>query len=60
MCAGCKSGQFTDNNGAMGDDGIAVKNNPKYDGVGNTAEKFDGLKAEKNDSAKVAENTGRQ
>lgn len=46
--------------GSMGDKGIAMKSNTRYDGDGGTSQKFEGMAPEKSASALQAENTGRQ
>jgi hypothetical protein len=69
MCEGCRSYQskdfdarpFTDTrNGSMGDDGIALKNNVKFDGDSGQGKKFEGLAPEKADGASTVQYTGRQ
>ena len=72
MCAGCissRSYQSKDvdakpflptKNGSMGDDGIAMKNDTKYDGDGGQGEKFEGMAPGKSSGAKEVQYTGRQ
>lgn len=68
MCSNCmSSSQDFDNkqfgsikDGSMGDAGIAMKSNPRYDGDGGTSKKFEGMAPEKPVSAAQAQNTGRQ
>lgn len=63
MCTTCLGrGQTFQNgiNSSLGDDGIAIKNNTKYDGSGNQDKKFEGEYAAASDNAKMAQDTGRQ
>lgn len=46
--------------GSMGDAGIAMKNNPRFDGDSGQSKKFEGMSAEKSTTAKEAQYTGRQ
>ena len=56
MCVECLANQ----NAAMGDKGIAIKDDPRYDGDQGQDKKFEGMAPGKTDSAKTVENTGRQ
>lgn len=47
-------------NAAYGDKGIAIKNSVKFDGDRGQSMKFEGLPPKENDSAKLAQYTGRQ
>jgi hypothetical protein len=68
MCAGCKSykqefyynPESENKSGSMGDKGIAIKDNPKYDGTGEQDQKFEGMAPGKSSGAKEVEYTGRQ
>jgi hypothetical protein len=69
MCVGCRSYQSEDfdanpftetKNGSMGDKGIAMKNNARYDGDSGQGEKFEGMAPSKSDNAATAQYTGRQ
>jgi len=68
MCAGCKSASmdfdakpFTaTQNGSMGDKGIAMKYNPRYDADSGQGEKFEGMAPSKSDNASTVQYTGRQ
>jgi hypothetical protein len=72
MCAGCissRSYQSKDvdakpflptKNGSMGDDGVAIKDDEKYDGDSGQSKKFEGMGPSKGTGAKEAQNTGRQ
>jgi len=57
MSVGCLSAA---QNSSMGDDGIAMKDNPRYDGDSGQGEKFEGTAPSKNVSAEEAQNSGRQ
>lgn len=48
------------NDGAMGDENIAMKNSTRYDGDGGQSKKFEGLAPTKNANASQAQFTGRQ
>lgn len=69
MCAGCRSYQSEDfdakpfgtiRDGSMGDAGIAMKNNPKFDGDSGQGEKFEGMAPDRAAGAKQVEYSGRQ
>lgn len=45
---------------SMGDKGIAIKNNPRYDGDSGEGKKFEGTAPSTGVSAAQAENSGRQ
>jgi hypothetical protein len=68
MCAGCKTASqdfdthpfLPTKNGSMGDDGVAIKDDEKYDGDSGQSEKFEGMGPSKGTGAKEAQNTGRQ
>jgi hypothetical protein len=45
---------------SMGDKGIAMKSNPKFDGDGEQNMKFEGMAPERTASAREAQDTGRQ
>lgn len=69
MCAGCRSYQSQDfdanqfsstKNGSMGDQGIAMQSNTKYDGDNGQDQKFEGMAPAKLDKASTVEYTGRQ
>lgn len=68
MCDGCLSSsqhdpsaaQNTNNNGAMGDDGIAMKNDPKFDADSGTSQKFEATSPGEETSGSQAQWTGRQ
>jgi hypothetical protein len=68
MCAGCVSASQdfdakpfgSTNNGSMGDKGIAIKSDTKYDGDSGQGEKFEGMAPSAEVSAGQAQYTGRQ
>ena len=67
MCAGCGSNaqaagsvQHFGGTSSMGDDGIAMKNAPEFDGDSGQSGKFEGLAPSKATSGKQAELSGRQ
>lgn len=45
---------------SMGDKGIAMKSNPKFDGDSSQNMKFEGMAPERTASAREAQDTGRQ
>ena len=48
------------NDGAMGDQDIAMKNSPRYDGDGGQSKKFEGLTPQKSSPASQVQFSGRQ
>jgi len=69
MCSGCRSVQSKDfddkpftstKNGSMGDDGVAMKDDTKYDGDSGQGKKFEGMAPGKSTGATEAQYTGRQ
>jgi hypothetical protein len=46
--------------GSMGDENIAMKNNPKYDGDGGQSQKFEGMAPQRSSSASQVQFSGRQ
>lgn len=58
MAADCISKSQT--NAAYGDRGIAIKSSVKFEGDAAQNKKFEGLAPKENDSAKLAQYTGRQ
>ena len=69
MCRNCLSYQSKDfddkqfgstRDGSMGDKGIAMKNNTRYDGDSGQGKKFEGLSADKTASASQVQYSGRQ
>ena len=68
MCAGCVSASQdfdakpfgSTSNGSMGDKGIAIKTNTKFDGDSGQGEKFEGVAPAAPTGAAEAQYTGRQ
>lgn len=48
------------NDGSMGDAGVAMRTNTKFDGVNSTNQKFEGSTPDKNVGAAQAQYSGRQ
>jgi hypothetical protein len=46
--------------GSMGDENIAMKNNPKYDGDSGQSQKYEGQAPQRSSSASQVQFTGRQ
>ena len=46
--------------GSMGDEGIAMKNDPRYTGTGDQSKKFEGESPQRSSSASQVQFSGRQ